>query len=412
MVKKNKKINYKFVIIKIIVAILIIVFAFYFFKNIIDLIKGSTDIFVVEEGKLSLDETRDAYIIRNETVLKGNNYKNGMEKNISEGKKVAKGDTIFRYYAAGNAEIRTKIDEITKQIEEAQKKEKVISTSDINNLKADIKSMVEETYASNDMEKIEKNKKQIDEYTSKISDIVGQNSPDGSYLKSLIDERNKYYEKLTAGAEEIKAESSGTISYRIDELEDVFSSDNFDYLSKDFLNKLNLKTGELIKSSEETGKIINDFDCYLAVIMNSDAAKNAKIGDKVKIDIGSDEIVDAKITYIKEDGEDRIIVFNVNTLTEKLINYRKISANIIWWEYTGIKVPNSAIIHEGDLCYVKRNRAGYNTKVLVKVLKSNDSYSLVDNYSTEELKELGYSTDDIVNMYSIKVYDKIQINKK
>ena len=148
------------------------------------------------------------------------------------------------------------------------------------------------------------------------------------------------------------------------------------------------------------------------MVMNSDAANNAKVGDNVKIDIGSDEIVNAKVKYIKDDGDDRIIVFEVDTLNEKLINYRKISANVIWWEYSGLKIPNSAIIYEDDLAYVQRNRAGYNVKVLVKIVKSNESYSLVDNYSTEELKNLGYSADEIKNMYNIKVYDKIQINNK
>ncbi len=409
---KIKKKNLKVTVLKIIVTTLIVAIGVYFLGNIIGLIKEPTNIFVVEEGSLSLDETKDAYIIRNETILKGNNYKNGMEKTKAEGKKVAKGDTVFRYYANGETEIKAKIEELTKQIEEAQKNETTIYTSDIDNLKKQIKELMESTYGSNNIEEIEKNKKQIEEYANKISKIVGEESPAGSYLKNLINERNEYSNKLISGAEEINAPNSGTVSYRIDGLEEIFTSDNFDYLNKDFLNELNLKTGELIESSEETGKIINDFNCYLAIILDSETAKNANIGDSVKIDIGSEEIVNADIVFIKEDGNDRIIVFEINSLSENLIKYRKISANIIWWEYTGLKIPNSAIIYEGDLAYVQRNRAGYNTKVLVKILRNNDAYSLVDNYTTKELQELGYSVEDIKNMYNIKLYDKIQINKK
>ena len=96
-------------------------------------------------------------------------------------------------------------------------------------------------------------------------------------------------------------------------------------------------------------------------------------------------------------------------LYESLINYRKISVKIIWWEYTGLKVPNSAITYEDDLAYIQRNRAGYDAKVLVKILRSNESYSLVDNYTTDELKELGFSAEEIKNMYNIKLYDKIKL---
>lgn len=409
---KNNKDNYLKLGVKIIASILIFILLIFALKNIIKLIKDPTDIFVVEEGKISLDETVDAYIIRNETVFKGDNFKNGMEKTKAEGKKVAKGDTIFRYYVNGEGEIRKNIDELTKKIEEAQKNEITIFNNDVETLKQQIRNLMKDSYGQNNIEEIQKNKKQIEEYTNKISKIVGENSPAGSYLKDLIDERNNNIEQLTAGAEDIVATVSGTVSYKVDELEDVFTCENFDYLNKDFLDDLELKTGELIPTNEESGKVISDFDCYLAMVMNSDAANNAKVGDNVKIDIGSDEIVNAKVKYIKDDGDDRIIVFEVDTLNEKLINYRKISANVIWWEYSGLKIPNSAIIYEDDLAYVQRNRAGYNVKVLVKIVKSNESYSLVDNYSTEELKNLGYSADEIKNMYNIKVYDKIQINNK
>ena len=120
--------NNWFLILKIVIAIVVFIAAVIFLKEIIALIKEPTDIFVVEEGKISLDETHDAYIIRNETVLKGENFENGMEKIKAEGKKVAKGDSVFRYYANSEGDIRKRIEELTSQIEEAQKDE--IRTSD------------------------------------------------------------------------------------------------------------------------------------------------------------------------------------------------------------------------------------------------------------------------------------------
>ena len=404
--------NNWFLILKIVIAIVVFIAAVIFLKEIIALIKEPTDIFVVEEGKISLDETHDAYIIRNETVLKGENFENGMEKIKAEGKKVAKGDSVFRYYANSEGDIRKRIEELTSQIEEAQKDEIPVFTNDVENLKNEIRVLIDGTYKLNNIEEIEKNKKQIEEYTNKISRIVGENSPEGSHLKELINERNNCISQLTADAEEIYSPTSGTVSYRVDEFEDVFKSDNFDYISKDFLNDLGLKTGELISSSEESGKVINEFNCYLAIIMNSDAAKNAKEGDKVKIDIGSDRTISAKVKHIKDEDDDRIIIFEVDSLDEKLVNYRKISATVIWWEYSGLKIPNSAITYDGDLAYVQRNRAGYNADVLVKVVRSNGDYSLVENYSTQELKDLGFSADEIRNMYNIKEYYRIQLKKK
>ena len=139
---------------------------------------------------------------------------------------------------------------------------------------------------------------------------------------------------------------------------------------------------------------------------------NAKVGDKVKIRYDVDSSITSEIVQINEEEDSRVIIFKIKDLPEKMINYRKISVDVIWWEYSGLKIPNSAIITEGDKSFVERNRAGYNAKVLVKILKQNDSYAIVDNYTTQELQELGYSYDEINNMYSIKQYDKIIVNSK
>ena len=86
---KNKKGLILRIVLIIIVALVVILVS----GTVISLFQEPTNVFVVEEGKLTLEETADAYIIRNEIVLKGENYKNGMEKTKAEGKKVAKGDT-------------------------------------------------------------------------------------------------------------------------------------------------------------------------------------------------------------------------------------------------------------------------------------------------------------------------------
>ena len=50
------------------------------------------------------------------------------------------------------------------------------------------------------------------------------------------------------------------------------------------------------------------------------------------------------------------------------------------------------------------------TKILVKVEKENDNYCLIANYSTEELIELGYTTEEINNLRGIKLYDEIMVD--
>ena len=83
---------------------------------------------------------------------------------------------------------------------------------------------------------------------------------------------------------------------------------------------------------------------------------------------------------------------------------------MIWWSETGLKVPNQAIVKENDLAYVVRNRAGYLNKLLVKVKREGEKYSIVEPYDAEELKELGFSNEEIIEYRKITLYDEVIIN--
>ena len=191
----------------------------------------------------------------------------------------------------------------------------------------------------------------------------------------------------------------------------MLKTDDFSYLNKSFLENLNLKTGQIIGTSEEKGKIINNFVCYIAANLNSEQAKNARMGDKVKLILSNLEEITATISYINVEEDDlRTIVFQITNQIEELIKYRKISLDIVWWSYEGWKVPNSSILTEDGKTYVVRNRAGYLDKILVKILRQNEKYSILARYSTEELKEMGYTSSEINNMPKISLYDEILIS--
>ena len=220
---KQKKIS-KNMLARFFMILIVLVLTVYLGYNTIRLVKSPTDTYVVENGTLNLSETVNAYVIRDEKILQGNNYMNGMEKVISEGKRVAKGDAVFRYYVNGEESIKNEIQDLDKKIAEAQKNEKSIYTTDINVLKEKIRELEDKIYETNNVEEINNYKKEIDDYTYKISTIVGERSPAGSYLKELINQKTEYLKKLTDGAEEIRTDFSGTVSYRVDNLEEVLTA--------------------------------------------------------------------------------------------------------------------------------------------------------------------------------------------
>lgn len=357
------------------------------------------------------------YVIREETVIQGDNYKNGMVQIKAEGEKVAKGDPIFRYYSNNEETLVKKIQELDIKIQEAMANENNLFSSDMKLLEDQIQAQLIELEKIDDVQKIAEYKKEINNKITKKAKIAGDLSPSGSYIRKLIEERSSYEKTLNSGSEYINAPVSGIVSYRVDGLENILNLDCFSSLNKKFLEDLKLKTGEMVASSSQNGKIINNFEGYIVADLDSQNAKNAKIGNTLKIRLSNSEEISAEVVYIIEEEDSRLIIFKINSGLELLANYRKVTFDIIWWSYSGLKVPNTALVEEkrgeNSLYFVIRNRAGYTDKIPVKILKQNSSYSVITNYESTELKEKwGYTDEEVKSLKTVVLYDEILIKPK
>lgn len=403
IVNKDRKKIIKYAVLSVI--ILYVVYAIYL------LLKQPVNKVTVENGTLYQEEANIGYIIRKEQVVKGNNYKNGMEQIINEGEKTAKNESIFRYYSQNEEELKKQISELDDKIQESLKGQTSIFSSDVKLLENQLDEKVSALNKLTDISKITEYKKQIRDIVTKKAKISGEKSAAGSYLKQLYDQRITLEEKLNTGAEYIKAPNSGIVSYKVDGLEDTLTPDNFSVYSKEFFENLKLKTGQLIATSDECGKIIDSSKCYIATISHSNEAKEAKIDSKVQVRLSNSKIIDANIVYISQENEDEmLLVLEIDKQISELANYRKISFDLVWWSQTGLKVPNQAIVEDNGLKYVVRNRAGYQSKILIKIKKQTDKYAIVSNYKIEELQEIELSDSEKANMKKIALYDELILN--
>lgn len=375
------------------------------------LVKQPTNIFTIEEGKLYQEETVIGYVIRNEKVVRGENYKNGIMQIKSEGERAAKEENIFRYYSSNEETLKKKIEELDNKIQEVMLNDTSLFSSDMKLLENQIDEKVADINQIQDSTKLAEYKKTINDLVTKKAQIAGDLSPKGSYLNQLIEERKEYESRLNSGAEYVTAPMSGIVSYKVDGLEETLTPENFSSLSKEYLESLNLKTGKLVATSEESGKVIDNFSCYIVTVTSSEEAKNAEVGKTMKIRLSNNTEIPAEITNIfKENEEEVVIILKIEKQIEELINYRKITFDLIWWDDSGLKVPNQAIVTIDDLNYVVRNRAGYLSKMLVKIKKQGEKYSILEAYSTEELKELGFSNEQIAKYKKVAIYDEILLN--
>lgn len=336
----------------------------------------------------------------------------------SEGKKVANGEAIFRFTIENENELNQKIEELDIKIQEALKEtlkeeEKPLYYSDIKLLETQIEEKLGNIYENTNIQEVGEYKKQISNTITKRAKIAGDLTSKDSFVKQLIEQRSNYENQLNSGSKYIYSTKSGIISYKVDNLENTLVVGDFSYLNKDFLESLNLKSGQIIASSSANAKIINNFKCYIACISETEEAANSEVGNSIKIRLPNSEEIPVKIAYKSAQGNNEtLLVLEMKQSVDSLISYRKIDFDIIWWSDSGIKIPNKAIQYEGNFAYVTRNRAGYDEKILIKILRQNDNYSIVENYSTEELEEAGYDLSTLDSKKSISLYDEIIIKEQ
>lgn len=389
------------------------VFLVYCIFLLVKLLSNPIDTFIVEQGKIYKEESQVGYIIRDETIIENGGESGKIVQLKAEGKKVANGEAIYRYSLENEEELNNKIEELDLKIQESLQQENTLFSTDIKLIEAQIEEKLEGVYENTDIQDIEQYKKEISNAITKKAKIAGNLTSNGSYVKQLIDQRNEYEKQLNSGSKYVYSNKSGIISYKVDDLENKLTIGDFSYLNKEFLDSLNLKSGQIIASNSTKAKIINNFKCYIACVSKSEEAEKSEIGNKIKIRLPNSEEIPTEIVYkSKEKDGETLLVFEITQSVESLIDYRKVSFDIIWWSDSGIKVPNSAIQYEGNFAYVIRNRAGYDEKILVKVLRQNENYSIVENYSTQELEEAGYDLSNLDNKKSISLYDEIIIKNK
>ena len=157
----------------IVIGIIFIIICTYLIYNIIELIKQPTDLFVVESGKITLEEDSIGYVIRDEVIISGENSENGLVQIKAEGERVAKGEAVFRYYSKNEEELNKKIEELDTEIQKALEGQTNIYTNDIKIIEGQIEDNIELIRYTNDIMKIREYKRNINNAITKKAKIIG-----------------------------------------------------------------------------------------------------------------------------------------------------------------------------------------------------------------------------------------------
>lgn len=377
---------------------------------VIALVSSPTDTFILQKSKISSENSKVGYVIRDEHIIDSIDDLKTIEPIKTEGERVAAKNAILKYYNVNQEEITKQIDELNVEIQKALLGQTNLLSSDVKSLESQIESQIENVKEQNNMQNIKEYKNNLSNYIVKKAKIAGSLSAAGEYINNLISQRTNLEQTLSNGSEYIYSEYSGVVSYRIDGLETELTIDKINDLTVKYLESLNLTTGQIISKSSNQAKVVNNFECYIAVPFGKDVLEKTSEGKNVYLRLSNQDEIKSNVFKIIEDGNRVIVVFKITDKVENLINTRKIALDVIWWKYEGLMVPKNTIVYENGLSYIIRKRSGNFEKILIKILKQNENYCIIDNYGTEELQELGFSSDEIDKLKKVKMYDEIMVD--
>lgn len=382
----NKPVKRKIKLGRFVLSLVIIIYAIFFMYTFLG---HSLKTAVVNFGIIENTENVEGYIIRSESVVTPKTT--GVIRPIKlEGERVPVNSKVATVYSESIDNIQKNIDDLNQKIQEATKNRSDFFSNDIQVIDDETANLLNaiNTYSSGDnYQKMIECKDDINELLVKKSRIAGDLSPAGSYIKNYVDDRNLYERKLQELKSDITTQKAGIVSYKIDGFENVLTKDVLPRLTSEKLTDLKIGLGEVSPTTNGNFKIIDNFECFIAVIMNSEKAKTMNVDDRLNLRFPQidNELIPASIEYIyNENKSHTIICFRITKDIEKLISYRKINFDVVWENYSGLKIPESALIKDGENYKIQTVEGDYTLYKPIKLVGKNKDFAIVESLDDEK----------------------------
>lgn len=382
-----------------IIAVILFIVLIITFTNIL---KNGETTYLVEKGTLEFSSLSESYIIKNETIIERDTAKS-LEPVIAEGKKTAKGGIIATYKNAEYDKKMEKLEEMDAEILNLMQNLPVVYSSEIESVENQIRAELKSAIGTTSYVEMQNHINDINELINRRAIVVSELSPSGQEIAKLIKERNEFEENMKTSSDNVIATAQGIVSYTTDGLEKSLVANDITNLTFDEIKEVVGK-----KTTESNIKVIDNFYCCIYSRTEIVDEEYLKIGSKYKLRVVGDSknALTAKLVsyYIDNERNTLDVVFEIENGIEQVALLRNMELEIVWWTNTGLYVPVTALRDENDTSYVTLLKYGKNVDIPVKITRNNGSNAIVENFTEEELKEKGITTE-----YQLKIYDTLVI---
>jgi len=393
--------------VKIIVLLFVIVFFFHqvyssLFKPIVT---QSAEYFEYTDGTEIA-----AYIIRNEKVVTADSD-NVLHFMVSDGSRVAKDGTIAQIYDSKNASVTvTQIESLKEQIADIEELQAYNDkkAADLDLITHRVEIAVNDLIYSAAHGNYENVSIPLKNYLMSINRqqmITGEQTDFSEQITALKNELLSLTQNLPNAIGSITSEESGYFISSVDGYENILSADSLENITPEFLKKLNPQK----KETGAIGKIVSDYEWYIATKVTLNESLKYKVGDALTICTALKSAPELAVTVkqinISKDSNSAVVIYACQQMNSEIAAMRTGNMTVVNSIYKGLKVPRKAlrVSNSKTGVYVL---SGINLQfVNVNVIYSNDDFIICEQQASTETVLRLY--DEVVvkgrNLYDGKV---------
>ncbi len=383
----------------IIIIILIFCFLILFLNK--DSFKKKTT-YTVVNGTIEQSQETNLYVLKNESLVDYDTTQ-AVTAIVDQGNRASKNEAIATYKSDSYDDYQNQIAQIDKQIQTLVKDLPPIYSADISNIDNEILKYFIEVQNTTSYLKMQEYKSKLDELAYKKITVLANSTPDSSAIRDLVSQRENLVSMSKESSNTIWAPISGLVTYKIDGLENIYDYASIEeYDVDDFENIITKYDGTI--DSEFGIKIVDNYDVYFLIkTKRSDDDQYIIEGDSYNIRISDLENKSIRADLVKniQTDEYNYSLFELDNEIDDIIDYRKLSCEVVWNTFSGMAIPIDAIYtnEEKGYHYVLMVYGAEYVEVPINILQSSDSIAIVDNLSQEELDNIGYDRGFILELY-------------
>jgi len=381
---------------KLVLALLILMVAFYLFFQVYNVANPSYKTTVALEYTVSDSIRCRGIAVRDEMTM---SYGGDAAINflIDNGEKVAKGSNIAELYSSAEGARNSLIESALLDEADIYKNFSPSSSGNINSLSAQLYKHlrgVSAAVSTGDYEELSEAKSEMSDKLAAFLSTSGKDLDFGS-VQAELTAKSESFSSGAQPARYLTAEASGYFFNSVDGYEDVINSELLYSFSAEQLISLIETANATTKSG--MCKVIDGYFWRFAAVVDGEYAERFRVGSTLSLDFryasvaSLDMVVEEVIPTA--DGKKAVVVFSCDYLNGDIAALRLEEVEISFRNYTGIRVDRSALkMDNGEFgVYVK-----YGTSV---VFKKVDVIFETDDYII--------SRNDTTNTETVKLYDEI-----